>query len=159
MTPLSFTGDQRPSCADYRRRVFCYITCENRLLVFDHVDFPDAGTQIPGGTVEPGEEPETAALREAREETGLDGFSKPTLISQQTIDLEPFGKREIIDAWYYHVQYAGGATDRWRQWEATPGDGSPQPILFELYWLPLDQEIKLHGADGWYLDQVRARIC
>ncbi|QDV18203.1 RNA pyrophosphohydrolase [Gimesia panareensis] len=142
----------------YRDRVFTYITCQDALLVFDHVGVPEAGTQIPGGTIEAGENPAQAALREAREETGLDGFSKPTLIARQTIDLEPFGKAEIIDAWYYHVQYDGVRTDRWQQWEETPGDGSPQPILFELYWLPLDQEIELHGADGWFLEQVR-KIC
>ena len=31
-----------------RGRVFTYITQRDKLLVFDHVDYPDAGTQIPG---------------------------------------------------------------------------------------------------------------
>jgi 8-oxo-dGTP pyrophosphatase MutT (NUDIX family) len=38
------------------------------LLLFQH---PYAGIQIPAGTVEPGEAPEVAAIREAQEETGL----------------------------------------------------------------------------------------
>jgi 8-oxo-dGTP pyrophosphatase MutT (NUDIX family) len=38
------------------------------LLLFEH---PHAGIQIPAGTVEPGETPEDAALREVAEETGL----------------------------------------------------------------------------------------
>jgi 8-oxo-dGTP pyrophosphatase MutT (NUDIX family) len=38
------------------------------LLVFDH---PLAGTQLPSGTVEPGEEASEAAMREVREETGV----------------------------------------------------------------------------------------
>lgn len=38
------------------------------LLVFQH---PNAGIQLPAGTVEPGEDVETAVLREAFEETGL----------------------------------------------------------------------------------------
>lgn len=43
------------------------------LLVFDHSN-PLAGTQVPAGTVEPGEELAVAALREAREESGLEGL-------------------------------------------------------------------------------------
>jgi 8-oxo-dGTP pyrophosphatase MutT (NUDIX family) len=41
------------------------------LLMFEH---PYAGFQIPAGTVEAGEAPEDAVLREAAEETGLLGF-------------------------------------------------------------------------------------
>jgi 8-oxo-dGTP pyrophosphatase MutT (NUDIX family) len=59
-----------------RLRVACYVTRERagrlELLVFDHGDFPEAGTQIPAGGVEPAETFPAAALREVREETGLD---------------------------------------------------------------------------------------
>ena len=41
------------------------------LLLFEH---PNAGIQIPAGTLEEGETPEKAALREAAEETGLTGL-------------------------------------------------------------------------------------
>ena len=53
-------------------KVTCFITREGAqgtdLLLFEH---PHAGIQIPAGTVEPGETPEEAAVREAVEETGL----------------------------------------------------------------------------------------
>lgn len=39
-----------------------------QLLVFDH---PAAGTQVPAGTVEQGEDPRDAVLRELAEETGI----------------------------------------------------------------------------------------
>lgn len=42
------------------------------LLLFQH---PSAGIQIPAGTVEAGEEPEAAAMRETTEETGLGDFA------------------------------------------------------------------------------------
>jgi 8-oxo-dGTP pyrophosphatase MutT (NUDIX family) len=42
------------------------------LLLFEH---PNAGIQIPAGTVEKGEMPEEAVLREAAEETGLASLS------------------------------------------------------------------------------------
>ncbi len=54
-----------------RERVLAYITQGDRLLVFRHTRSPEADIQVPGGTVEAGEAPEAAALREAREESGL----------------------------------------------------------------------------------------
>ena len=57
------------------QKVQCYITREHagslQVLVFEHVDYPDAGIQVPAGSIEPGETPEEAALREAWEETGV----------------------------------------------------------------------------------------
>jgi 8-oxo-dGTP pyrophosphatase MutT (NUDIX family) len=44
----------------------------HELLLFEH---ESAGVQIPAGTVEPGEDPGGAVLREAREETGLTEFA------------------------------------------------------------------------------------
>jgi len=56
-------------------KVTCFITRyvknQTDLLVFNH---PDVGVQIPAGTVNPGEDPETAACREAAEESGLNGL-------------------------------------------------------------------------------------
>ena len=47
-----------------RNKVFAYIIRGEHLLVFRHVDFPEAGIQIPGGTMEGGEDPALAVLRE-----------------------------------------------------------------------------------------------
>ena len=138
-----------------RNRVFTYITHGNDLLVFDHVDFPEAGAQIPGGTIEAGETPDEAALREAREETGLASLSICSLIAEETIDLTPFGKPEIIQGWFYHLQYGGERKSRWQHFEQTPGDGSSDPIMFELYWISLAKPITLNGVDGRYLEQIR----
>jgi 8-oxo-dGTP pyrophosphatase MutT (NUDIX family) len=53
-------------------KVTAFITREQRgkpyLLLFEH---PSAGIQIPAGTVESGEPPEAAVIREVAEETGL----------------------------------------------------------------------------------------
>lgn len=35
-------------------KVYAYITHEERLLVFKHVDFPEVGIQVPGGTLDAG---------------------------------------------------------------------------------------------------------
>ena len=61
-------------------KVIAYITRRNKtgapeLLVFDHdqVKYPDAGTQVPAGTVDEGETIEQGLLREIEEESGLRG--------------------------------------------------------------------------------------
>lgn len=50
MTPLTTSGPYA------RRRVACYVVREGsagpELLVFDHVDVPDSGTQVPAGGME-----------------------------------------------------------------------------------------------------------
>ena len=56
-----------------KQKVVCYIVRDGQLLVFRHLDEPwdESGLQVPAGTIEPGETPEVAAVREASEETGL----------------------------------------------------------------------------------------
>ena len=58
-------------------KVLCYVVREGRLLVFRHTDYSyeEVGIQVPAGSIQPGETPEEAALREAREETGLKDFT------------------------------------------------------------------------------------
>ena len=53
------------------KKVVAYITRGDELLVFTHRDSPEAGVQVPAGTVEEGETLDAAVLREVHEETGL----------------------------------------------------------------------------------------
>jgi len=46
-----------------------------RLLVFDHIDVPAAGTQVPAGGIHDGETAEDAVLRELAEESGIESAS------------------------------------------------------------------------------------
>ena len=75
-----------------KHKVFAYLTHGHRLLVFRHADFPEAGSQVPAGTVQPDERPDEAVLREAYEETGLFDFTE--VYSRGEIGLalaEPWG--------------------------------------------------------------------
>ncbi len=57
---------------------------DHELLVFRH---PDAGIQLPAGSVEPGEEPGAAALREVEEETGLSETRLVALLGTRITEL------------------------------------------------------------------------
>jgi 8-oxo-dGTP pyrophosphatase MutT (NUDIX family) len=57
-----------------------------QLLLFQH---PQAGIQIPAGTVEAGEDWQTAVLREAREETGLTQLTIQRYLGQIANELAP----------------------------------------------------------------------
>ncbi|MCO6502731.1 MAG: NUDIX domain-containing protein [Acidimicrobiales bacterium] len=47
------------------RKALAYVTAGTRLLLLVHPDHPEAGIQVPAGTIRSGEEPGDAALREA----------------------------------------------------------------------------------------------
>lgn len=55
------------------QKVVGYVVRNDRLLVFSHDDIPIeiVGVQVPAGTIEDGEVPATAAVREVLEETNL----------------------------------------------------------------------------------------
>ena len=63
-----------------RSRVVVYVEREDGLLVFNHRDHPEAGTQVPAGGIEAGETVAAAAIREVREETGVQLDETPVLL-------------------------------------------------------------------------------
>lgn len=137
-------------------KAFAYITSRGRLLVFDHVDFPEAGVQVPAGTIHLGEPPELAALREAQEETGLQRFGAPRALGIAEFDARPFGKAEIHRRHFFHLPAEGDLPERWRHEERHASDGSA-PIRFELYWLPpADAALCLIGDHGRFIPALVA---
>ncbi len=123
-----------------RLKVYAYITLPDRLLVFRHTAFPEAGIQVPGGTVETGEPLEVAVLREAHEETGLHDLRIMEYLGEQELDVRPWGKNELHLRHYYHLEPGPAAfqdgivPERWTHYEMTPSDGV-EPIEFEFYWV------------------------
>jgi hypothetical protein len=75
-------------------KVYAYTTNQGRLLVFNHPLSPEAGVQVPGGTVKPGED-SAAVLREAWEETGLSGLEIVTFLGGTEYDYSGDGRAEI----------------------------------------------------------------
>lgn len=120
-------------------KVYAYITQGDQLLVFRHVDAPEAGIQVPGGTVQPGESLPEAVLREAFEETGLADLD----IVAELGDTWPVMDREVHPDAVHHRHFfqlrcADLLPATWRHEERFPSDGSP-PMMFEFIWMPLTE--------------------
>jgi 8-oxo-dGTP pyrophosphatase MutT (NUDIX family) len=102
-----------------------------QVLAFEH---PLAGYQLCKGTVEAGETPADAALRELREEAGIAEAKVVEALGECLID----GQR-----WSFHRCVAEGLSDEWRH-RCADDDGH----TFRFFWHPL------HGQDlaGWHLN-------
>jgi 8-oxo-dGTP pyrophosphatase MutT (NUDIX family) len=88
-------------------KAFAYITNRNRLLVFVHPFAPEAGIQVPAGTVKAHERPDEAVLREAFEETGLSDLIVDGFLSEHERDMSDLGKDEIPHRYFYHLRCEG----------------------------------------------------
>ena len=118
-------------------KVYAYITSENQLLVFKHVDFPEAGIQVPGGTLDAGETPKAAVLREAGEETGLRDLVVEKYLGGDDCIESRSNQTGIMVRYFFHLTCPSEVPETWQHHEHHPSDGSPGPILFEFYWLLL----------------------
>ena len=87
----------------FKRKALAYLAHNGRLLVFRHRDFPEAGIQVPAGTMEAGEAPEAAVLREAAEETGLSGLLIVRKLGEQVIKMNDYGLDEIQHRYYFQL--------------------------------------------------------
>lgn len=118
-------------------KVIAYIFRKNRseILVFDHRDVPEAGTQVVGGTVEAGEDFKLALQREIKEESGLSiDPSEMTKIGESTYHRQDMP--ELNHRHYFEIQ----RSDFPETWEHTvDSSGMDNGMVFEFYWLPLDE--------------------
>lgn len=140
-------------------KVVAYITDGDKLLVFSHPHHPEAGIQVPAGTVEEGESPREAVLREAREETGLDGLEIQSYLGAREHDLSAYGRAELERRHFFHLAFCGEAPVRWRHYEKHPSDGSADQIEFELYWVAFPEGVpELAGDQGALLPKLSSAV-
>lgn len=142
-----------------KHKVFAYITHGRRLLVFRHPESPEAGIQVPAGTVQPGEDLEAAVLREATEETGRTDLVLVRFLGEEVRDRSDVGRDEIHHRHFYHLRCTGDPPATWRHWETDPSDGSPGPIPFDFFWAPLPDGVpELIAGHGNLLPQLPASL-
>ena len=142
---------------DLAHKVFAYITHGSRLLVFDHVDFPEDAPQVPAGSHPKDEDPEVAVLREACEETGLEDLWLEGFLGQ--MDFTRPGSNKVFRRRFYHLVCGGSPPPRWQHYEEHPSEGPTDPILFELYWVDLPNDVpEMAVGHDAFLQQLLNRM-
>lgn len=138
-----------------KQKVVCYIVWDGQLLVFWHLDEPwdESGLQVPAGSVESGESPEAAALREACEETGLKELRIVRKVGETEYDMAPH-RAEMQHRHVFHLRVdVEEPPTRWVSREDDPADGS-SPKRLECYWIPLSRGHVLSAGQGALLGQL-----
>jgi len=136
-----------------KQKVLVYVVRDGKLLVFRHTDYSweEVGIQVPAGSIRPGEAPQDAALREAREETGLSDFKVVRKLGEAEYDISPY-RLEIQHRHFFELELCGDAPDRWASQEDHDGQG--EPTRFECFWIPLHAAHVLQSGQGALLGRL-----
>lgn len=121
----------------------------HQLLLFAHHDLPDVPLQIPGGTVEPGEDVDHAVRREIEEEAGLQNLR---LMRKLGISKAPSTSvpGAVLERHCYLFQAPTNSPDSWIHTVA--GAGEDQGLRFAYTWHTIDDpHYTLCGDLGYFL--------
>jgi 8-oxo-dGTP diphosphatase len=136
----------------HKQKVLAYITRQQgdrlQVLVFDHVGMPEAGVQVPAGSLEPGEAPEQGVLREAWEESGLQHLAivrKLGIFDFYHVEGQAVHHRHV-----FHLVPTQPVPERWVH--EVSGGADDKGLLFAYYWLDVDEAARVLTAEmGNYL--------
>lgn len=144
--------------ADGRReidKVMVYVFSRDleRVLVFDQANSPEAGTQVPAGTIEPSERAGAAIVRELREETGITTPVEPIPFAVNVFDMAEFKDEVHVRHWYVARNDGAFPEEGWSHTER-PGGGKPD-IECSFYWKPVAECYDLIAGHGQLLGIAR----
>ncbi|MGY6501782.1 MAG: NUDIX domain-containing protein [Acidimicrobiales bacterium] len=148
-----------PPC--YQRAVAFVTDPDGRLLVFDHIDVPSAGTQVPAGGIHDGEAPEVAVVRELVEESGIDDARLVRKLGEVWRVAEagnvPAGLEEQVGHAFHLVLDDLAGREAW-EWDECDG-GDVAKHRFALRWAPLDDAAdQLWPTQAMWLHSLRCSL-
>ncbi|GKV67041.1 MULTISPECIES: NUDIX hydrolase [Sporosarcina] len=140
-----------------KRKVLAYITKgegrHRKLLVYEQTDQPEAGLQVPGGTIERNELLLDALYREIEEESGI---LRDELILEGKVKSSKFfpeDKNVIYERTIFHFSYVGTKDEN--EWEyRVEGEGKDAGLLFSYRWMPLNAVPKLAAKQGEAIEYI-----
>lgn len=140
---------------DVVRKVVLYVTRGHQLLVFDHRDHPEAGTQVPAGTVQGQEAILKAAIREGKEETGLTDLQ---LVGPLGLEMFREDTEQPVERHYFHFVTAD-RRDFWEHWE-THGGSEGEHFAFRFKWIGIEAaKDVLHPEFAARLELLEQSLC
>jgi len=147
---------------DCYQRATAFVTDPaGRLLVFDHVDEPGAGTQVPAGGIRAGEHPSDAVLRELAEESGItDGRLVRKLGEGWRYADHGQVPEEIAEQvqHVFHLSLEGPTSPETWDWDEC-GDGDVVLHRFRLRWVDLDEaRAVLWPIQAMWLEPLRCSL-
>ncbi len=140
-----------PKC--YQRAVAFVTDLSGRLLVFDHVGVPEAGTQVPGGGIGASEQPDVAVLRELAEESGITNATLIRKLGESWFLAEagrvPAGfEEQVHHAFHLFVERPSSAIWEWKECDG----GEVVKWRYTFRWIPLDSAAAvLHPSQAMWL--------
>lgn len=134
-------------------KAFAYIIRNSvqgtEVLVFSHTD-PNSGIQVPKGTIEEGETPEEAVLREAYEETGLEGLELVRHLATDTVHSPNDPENHQVQKRYFYQLRVPPPTPR--SWQHRVSAGTcDKDMTFTCFWLNVPQSDQVTANMGDYL--------
>ena len=134
---------------EIKHKVLAYITKddhdERKILVFEQIDHPEAGLQVPGGTVEENEPLIDALYREIEEETGIRREQLQLNGKVNKMNYFPVHRKGVMhERNIFHLTYIGEVRNEWDV--CVSGSGSDQGMVFRCRWVPVNNLPALAAA-------------
>ncbi|WP_036183407.1 NUDIX hydrolase [Ureibacillus manganicus] len=133
------------------KKAYGYVTRikngKTQVLVFQH-SIPEAGIQIPKGTVNAQEDAYHAVIREIEEETGLKNFIVENLIAEDNWKNDDGATH---NRFFYKI-VVSDAPDKWDH--QPTGGGDEEGLTFHYFWISSKDEVELIRGHGDYLHHV-----